>query len=143
MKLAYQAFDQSGRAVNGTIDSTDSQSATEALRQKGLFVTDISAAGSESHGRSATARKGRAPKLKDVAVFTRQLQVLLASGTPLVDALGALIRQSKPGLWRHINDLPRRLDIISTTALKVLQIKRRKCSLYVSSHYIDLVLSVL
>lgn len=102
MKLAYTAYDQTGRTVNGTIDSADTMSATEALRRQGLFVAEI---GENLHAtlpQTRSTRKQRAPKLKSVAVFTRQLQVLLASGTALVDALGALIRQTKPGTWQTI-----------------------------------------
>lgn len=106
MKLAYTAFDQTGRTVNGTIESPDTMSATETLRQKGLFVSDIGTSLAESlvesSGVAKRPRSQRPPKLKQVAVFTRQLQVLLASGTPLVDALGALIRQTKLGAWHRI-----------------------------------------
>ena len=35
-------------------------------------------------------------------MFTRQLSVLVSSGTPLVDALGALERQAKEPAWRDV-----------------------------------------
>jgi type II secretory pathway component PulF len=99
MKLAYTAYDQAGHTVNGTIDSPDTLTATEALRRKGLFVADISE--SAHHARTRNTRRVGAPNLKVVAIFTRQLQVLLASGTPLVNAISALIRQTKPGPWQQ------------------------------------------
>jgi type II secretory pathway component PulF len=37
-----------------------------------------------------------------MAMFTRQLSVLVASGTPLVQALAALERQTKDALWREV-----------------------------------------
>ena len=40
--------------------------------------------------------------LKNLAMFTRQLSVLMTSGTPLVQALGALERQSADKNWRQV-----------------------------------------
>jgi type II secretory pathway component PulF len=45
---------------------------------------------------------GKGRKLKNLAVFTRQLAVLVASGVALADALGALERQSKDAAWRQL-----------------------------------------
>jgi type II secretory pathway component PulF len=99
VKLAYTAYDQTGRTVNGTIESTDTLSATEVLRGQGLFVAEIDENLHATLPQTSSRRRGRGPNLKSVAVFTRQLQVLLSSGTPLVDALSALKRQAKPGPW--------------------------------------------
>ena len=57
---------------------------------------DAPAGGKKRTGRAG----GKGRRLKDLAMFTRQLYVLVASGTPLVQALGALERQVRPGPWR-------------------------------------------
>lgn len=101
MKLAYTAYDQAGRTVNGTIESSDTLAATESLRAKGLFVAEIGKPIRGARDRTRGLRQGGTPNLKSVALFTRQLQVLLASGTPLVNAISALIRQTHSGPWQR------------------------------------------
>jgi len=103
MKLAYKAYDHLGKAVDGTIESPDVVAAAEALRRKGLFVAQVEASAAKMapkrQGRSALPL-GRGQRIKNVAVFTRQLYVLLCSGTQLMEAIAALERQTKPGPWR-------------------------------------------
>ena len=104
MKLAYTAYDNRGEAVAGTIDSSDIVSATATLRSKGLYVAQVT----ESVEAPVKARKKRklnfkgGDRTKNLAVFTRQLSVLVRSGSQLIEALGALERQAKPGRWRSV-----------------------------------------
>ena len=102
MKLAYRAFDKSGREVTDTIEAPDVVEATQSLRQRGLFVTEMDDAGAAPavQRRGARIRQTRRQRLRDLAMFTRQLHVLVLSGTQLVEALGALRRQVKPGPLR-------------------------------------------
>lgn len=109
MKLAYEAFDNSGKKLRGTVEAASPLEATEALRRQGLYVATIGQAsmveGSPLIGSgtaSPSVRMGTGRKLKNLAMFTRQLAVLVSSGTALVDALGALERQSKDVAWRQI-----------------------------------------
>lgn len=49
--------------------------------------------------------------MKSLTMFTRQLQVLVATGTPLVQSLAALERQSQNPAWRSvIADIRRRVE---------------------------------
>jgi len=111
MKLAYKAYDSQGRAVTGIIECPDVTAATETLRQKGLYVTQVteseprvSASGygrTRDEGRGTRTHKLRgSQRIKNLAVFTRQLAVLIFSGTRLPEALSALERQTKPGPWQ-------------------------------------------
>ncbi|QOV92047.1 type II secretion system F family protein [Humisphaera borealis] len=109
MKLAYEAFDNGGKKLSGTVEAASILDATESLRRQGLFVATIAPASSGSAGpmtssapASGRIRMGTGRKLKNLAMFTRQLAVLVASGTALVDALGALERQSKDAAWRSV-----------------------------------------
>ncbi len=45
---------------------------------------------------------GKGRRLKNLSMFTRQLSVLVSSGTPLVEALGALERQAKDPGWHDV-----------------------------------------
>jgi type IV pilus assembly protein PilC len=118
MRLAYTAYDSSGEAITGTVESADAATATETLRHKGLYVAQIAeSAGAAGKSERKLARKPRGgQRIKKPAVFTRQLCVLISSGTRLMEALGALERQAKPGPWRDtICDL--RADVEQGTSL--------------------------
>lgn len=113
MKLAYTAYDNRGEAVAGTIDSADVMAATEALRSKGLYVAQIAESVTTpekvSKKRRLSVKGGK--KTKNLTVFTRQLCVLVRSGSQLTEALGALERQAKQGPWRSaIADLNARVE---------------------------------
>jgi len=104
MKLAYRACDNTGQEVQDVIEAVDTDDATRQLRRNGLFVIEIAAPQDEQLSVRKTSirkvRKGR--RLKDMTVFSRQLSVLVLSGTPLVEALGALEEQTSPGRFREV-----------------------------------------
>jgi type II secretory pathway component PulF len=114
MKFAYQAVDGGGKVVNDTIEATDQSEAMDALRRQGLFVGDIHPASTFMPGGNKGSKKGKrlstGRRLKNMAMFTRQLSVLVSSGTPLVQSLSALERQSREPAWR---------DVISSVRTKV------------------------
>src|SRR3954447_4329091 len=111
MKFSYEAFDATGKKTRGAVDSVGQSEAIESLRRQGFFVSVIAEVRSggkaeEPGATPAVAGKrikiGKGRKLKNLAMFTRQLAVLVASGTPLADAMGALERQSRDKAWREL-----------------------------------------
>ncbi len=118
MKFKYEAIDSQGRSVSDAVDAADAAEAIEQLRSKGLFVTTIAETGSASGsgggtggGGSGFLRRGggrvggrlsNTKRLRNLAMFTRQLSVLVTSGTPLVQALGSLERQAREKPWRDV-----------------------------------------
>lgn len=124
MRLVYRAFDRTGREVSDVIDSTGVHEAADQLRRQGLFVVELV----ERHAMLARATRrdvtasaggaatrlfagGRTAKLRDVTGFFRQLSVLVATGTPMVDAIAAAERQSPQGAWRKtLGDVRRRVE---------------------------------
>ena len=115
MKLAYQAIDQNGAAVSDYVEAGTVEEASEALRSRGLFVTEIKpedrakGGGRSSGGTKGASAKpgghragGKTKRLRQVAMFSRQLQVLVATGTPLADAVSALKRQTREGAFRDV-----------------------------------------
>lgn len=100
MKLVYEAYDAGGRLVKDRIDAADAGEATEQLRKRGLFVSRIEPERSTS-SRSARVRGGGSTgAVKHISEFARQLSILIGTGTPLVEGLGAIERQAPPGAWR-------------------------------------------
>jgi type II secretory pathway component PulF len=120
MKLAYQAFDRAGRAVSATIDALDPADASERLRRQGLFVASVSPVGTEPSQVARThkhSRRSPPGRLKNLAMFTRQLQVLISTGSPVVQSLAALERQSTVPAWREvIADIRHKVENGSTLA---------------------------
>jgi type II secretory pathway component PulF len=107
MKYAYHAVDGAGKVVSSTIDAADENEAMDALRHKGLFVGELRPATGDALAHAGARAKngkrlGTGRRLKNMAMFTRQLTVLVSSGTPLVQALTALERQTKDVAWREI-----------------------------------------
>jgi len=104
MKLAYQAFDQSGQLISGVIDANDSVEATERLHRNGVFISQIHEVSDESvkPKRSGVSRFGHGKRLKILAFFSRQLYVLISNGTPLAEALEAAQRQAKDEEWQSV-----------------------------------------
>ena len=113
MKVAYKAYDGLGKAAAGIIEADGIMAATETLRRKGLYVAEVT----EEKVKAAKPTLGRrrrlsnSQKLKNIVMFSRQLHVLVSSGTPIVDSLRAVERQSRAGPWRDvIADLRTRVE---------------------------------
>jgi len=111
VRLAYVAFDRAGAQRAGALDASSESDARDALRRQGLFVTEVApiddaAAAAAHHPRSAARGfampVGRNRRLRQLTGFTRQLHVLVMSGTPLVQALTALERQAGDADWRDV-----------------------------------------
>jgi type II secretory pathway component PulF len=105
MRLRYRAFDRAGNAIEDVIDATDADHARDLLRRKDLFLTDVvpdgqSAAGHSGGRRGKLIRSGK--RLRRLSMFARQLHVLTTSGTPLVQSLIAIERQTESDTWREV-----------------------------------------
>ncbi len=110
MRLAYRAIDQLGQEVSDSVEAAGVEEAGEVLRQRGLLVTSLDEVSSTTVTLSRSGgRRGR--RLRDLALFSRQLALLVRTGTPLADALGAMERQLTAGPWRSVvADLHRRVE---------------------------------
>ena len=88
----YSGRTGEGRGVRGERAAPTSEAAAAALRREGVHVTGIrlKRSGASRRGRS---RRGRAVPARDLAVFTRQLSVMIDAGMPLVECLDTLGRQ--------------------------------------------------
>lgn len=108
MKFRYSAFDKAGRSRKDVIEAASSTEAAELLARQGLFVSEIteesdSAAAPRGGGAGFKLFKGpRGGRHKAVASFLKHLSVLVSTGTPVVDALEALERQSKDEVWHSV-----------------------------------------
>lgn len=100
VNLTYEAVDATGRRVSDDIKAESSKAAVDRLRERGMTVTSIQTAPEakpESQARAKVPEELADLKLplKAMVVFTRQMAMLLASGSALVPALAAIVRQLK------------------------------------------------
>lgn len=104
----YTAFDADGRERRGVLEGDTARQIRQQLRDQGMVPLDVSAAAERERGqrqpgtgRFSLTRRGLAAG--DVAVITRQLATLSASGMPIEEALRVIARHSeKPRIQRLI-----------------------------------------
>ena len=93
----YEAVDGAGRARRGLLEAASARAVRDVLRGDGLFPTAVEPAGRGFATRTDATRLA-APTL---ALITRQLATLVASGMPLDQALAAVAEQADhPGAVR-------------------------------------------
>lgn len=91
----YQAFSKDGKRVSGTLDAASSKQVHDQLSAQGLFPIKITAVSESASSFSLKQLFERPVSLKDKLFFTKQLQVLLKSGVPLLDAIDLLSQQTE------------------------------------------------
>jgi general secretion pathway protein F len=86
----YEAVDATGRARRGMLDAANVRAVRDQLRGDGLFPTAIEPAA------AIAARRSEATRLPSalLALTTRQLATLVASGMPADQALAAVVEQA-------------------------------------------------
>ena len=103
MKFTYQAYTKSGSLKEGVIEASKESDASEQLRKQGLFVSTISAGDKVAKKSSNSPKKGiKKVHPKIVAGFARELAVLVSTGTPLIDAISSIERQSTNESWAQV-----------------------------------------
>ena len=114
MKFSYQAYDKAGALKTGSVDAPSKEEASEQLRKKGYFVTSLTEGDAAGGSGSSTKKKRKGSSkvgTKAVAEFARELSVLISTGTPLIDAISSIERQSVNEAWSKIlKDVIARLE---------------------------------
>ncbi|MGH7130759.1 MAG: type II secretion system F family protein [Phycisphaerales bacterium] len=98
----YTAFDGMGREKRGSVEAASLDDARRLLSQQGLYPQELHAAEAASAHAPVRGKGSRSSRLKAVSHLTRQLSVLVRTGTPLIDALSVLERQLPEGAWRQV-----------------------------------------
>lgn len=100
MKFQYEAYTKAGEPRSGTLEAPEKREAEESLRKRGLLVTTITAVSDKKNAtgskhassKNPNTRRSRIP-IKVVADFARELSILVATGTPIIDAIEAIESQ--------------------------------------------------
>jgi general secretion pathway protein F len=93
----YKGVTSSGKSASGVRDGESLKAVKAKLKTEGIVVLEVREGGSLRAGRARdiTIGFGKKVRLADLAVVTRQLATLLASGLPLMDALNVLVEQEE------------------------------------------------
>lgn len=99
----FTALDVDGRSRKGVLEADTARQIRQQLREKGLTplsVEEVRArVGQGKNEGKSKSRKVRGVSGNDLAVLTRQLATLVASGLPLEESLQVTVEQSeKPGI---------------------------------------------
>lgn len=98
MLFHYRALTATGRMRQGTQEADSARAVRDWLRQQGLTPVEVSPV------QAKTPRHLWRPTVStaDLALFVRQLQTLLETGTPLSEALRLLMRQYGHGIMQRL-----------------------------------------
>ena len=92
--FTYDGLNKQGQNVHGEVVADNSAQAVNKLREAGIIVTEMKEKGNISNDRKKSGGKVTA---EDVAVFCRQLAVMLSAGVPVTRALSTLAKQTDNG----------------------------------------------
>ncbi len=88
---SYQGIQESGSRISGLVDADSPRTARQKLKSQGILPLTLTLREEASHSKSSGTGKKARPR--DVALVTRQLSILVGSGIPVVDSLGAVLDQ--------------------------------------------------
>ncbi|RKY14372.1 MAG: type II secretion system F family protein [Planctomycetota bacterium] len=103
-EFKYVARDEKGQKVYGTITADTLGDAKVELRRKNLVILSL-------EEKTAKAKKGvvgRKPRvrLRDLALFTRQLSTMISAGIPILESVEVLVEQVEdPGFKEVLRDI--------------------------------------
>ena len=91
---SYQGVQENGARINGLVDADSPRTARQKLKSQGILPLTLVPREDAPALRQTGGR--RRAKAGDVALFTRQMGILIGSGIPVVEALGAILDQGLP-----------------------------------------------
>ncbi len=94
----YQALDAHGKKQKGVISADTLKSARRELRRQGLTPVNVET----SKAKAKKETRGQKLSIKDNVLLTRQLAMLISSGTPVEEALAAVGDTSRKNAVRSV-----------------------------------------
>lgn len=111
----YKARNKEGGVFEGSIEASDKEGVAEALRQKGLLLTQLSER-NEKNKLNISLFGG--VKLRDKILLVDNLRIMIKAGMPITRALEILNKQTKVRILKQIlldvyNDVKKGRDLAS------------------------------
>lgn len=103
MQFTYKAMDRKGNVIEGSIEASTVENATNAIRKIGyrpLLVKKQTAKGLAklSFGKGS-------PKKDELVIFTRQLSAMISAGVPLLRSLNSLSARGETHLEKSVQEV--------------------------------------
>ena len=92
---SYTARDRSGKLLTATMEANSQREVAAALRDKGLFVSEIKAPKTGLQTDIKLPAFLDKPNVRDVSLFSRQFATVINAGLPVVQSLNILQRQAE------------------------------------------------
>ncbi len=126
----YEALDSGGNTLRGNLDAETDEAAREALRQQGLYPTELT---KQEMATSSSAVISFGPGLRDIAMFTRQLGTLLEAGFTMMESLDTVLGQTSNAQFAGtVADLKDRVNRGESLSLALNEHEAVFSSMYVS-----------
>lgn len=137
----YTAVDGDGREQRGILEGDTARQVRQQLRDQGLMPLTVAAAVERARrdrpglaGQGAGLGFGRGVSAADLALITRQLATLVASGMPVEEALRAIARHAeKPRIQRLVMALRSRVVEGHSLAAALAEFPRSFPEIYVAT----------
>jgi type IV pilus assembly protein PilC len=101
VSFLYKARDPLGHLIEGTLEASSQEEATQRLRRDGFQVVML-----EEEGGELAAIFGRRVTKTDIIYLTNQLAIMVETGITIADALETIAEQEdSPALQRMLKDL--------------------------------------
>ena len=100
MKYLYQARTKEGKIESGTVEASSREAAALLLQKYNIFVTSLKEENT-TIGKLQNIRLFEKVSNKDLAIFSRQMAVMLQSRVPVVQSLKSLAVQTKKQGFRE------------------------------------------
>jgi len=100
MKYIYQARSKQGKLETGTVEASSKEAAATLLQKYNIFVTSVKEESPPILRFESISIFNRISK-KDLAIFSRQLAVMLQSRVPVIQALKSLSAQTKNPVFKQ------------------------------------------
>jgi general secretion pathway protein F len=98
----FEALDAAGKAQTGLVDADNAKAARSQLRQRSLVPLAVTPVGAQAEGQTGARFTRRVFSRTGLAIWTRQLAGLVASGLPLERALTALADEAEEDKQRDL-----------------------------------------
>ncbi len=101
-EFQYQGVDKAGKKIEGKLSATSEGELRMALRGQGIRPTRVSASGVLNTDISTLLKRSDSVSTQVLVTFTRQLQVLISSGVPIVQGLEILVEQTSDTTMKRL-----------------------------------------
>jgi len=106
MTYTYEACNRQGEHIRGEIEAGSRQEAAHKIRRQGLWITALAGKERQAKGIKAyfqeTSLLAAPVDNTQIALFFRQMSVLLGAGIPVHEALKSLLAGDRQGCYAHL-----------------------------------------